>query len=129
MGWPFFVGVETFNNDAVLFYASELHLDRALEYKERTCTDQGKADGMIYGQSLPQVQDGESGKHGEGNNLLHRFKLCGRIGSMADSVRRNCKAIFHKCNKPANGNGNPQSSVCKFQMPVPRKSHENIGYY
>ncbi len=73
MGRPLFVEAEAFNNDAVLFYTSELHLDRALEYKECTCTDQGKADSMIYGQSLPQVQDGESGKHGEGNNLLHRF--------------------------------------------------------
>lgn len=73
MGGPFFVGVGAFNEVFVLLYASELHLDWTLEYKERTCTDQGKADGMIYGQSLPQVQDGESGKHGEGNNLLHRF--------------------------------------------------------
>jgi len=88
--------------------------------------EQNKANDIIPSQFLLEINDRKDAEHNERDNFLYRLELgAGKlVGS--DPVRRHLKAIFKKCDKPADKNDLPQGYFPEFQMSVPGERHEDI---
>src|SRR5438132_4768410 len=61
-------------------------LQRSAKDKEPARRDQGKADGVIPGDRLLQIENREAGENEERDHLLDGLELCGRIGRAAPTV-------------------------------------------
>lgn len=84
-----------------------------------------------------EENDSEQGKDGERDDLLNDFELPKvkrtAIAGIADFIGGYLETIFKEGNAPADDNDEGKTDIAEpahlleFEMPVPCKSHENIG--
>lgn len=85
-----------------------------------------------------EQQGGEHSKDNQRNHFLNHFQLHQRKGSAiagkAYAIGRHLGTVLKKSNYPRKENDSEQGPIAngfcllKFEMTVPGKSHENIGY-
>src|SRR5215475_7931584 len=95
--------------------------------KERAGCNKNEADGIIPGDRLLEIENGEAGKHQQRDDLLDGLELGGRIDRTAESIGRNGHAVFHECDPPACQDGANERRLLEAQVPVPGQRHEHVG--
>src|SRR5947207_15841411 len=94
-----------------------------LKYEERASGNQREADEVIPADRLLQVDERKAGEHQQRDHLLHRFELRCRIDGIAETVRRNRKAVFDERDAPAREDDAEQRHLLEAEMAVPRDGH------
>jgi hypothetical protein len=87
---------------------------RSLEHEKRPGANQRKADEMVDGQALAQIEHRKSGEHRKGNHLLDGLEFGRRINRIADPVGGNGKAVFDEGDEPAGQNHGTERLAGKF---------------
>src|SRR3954469_17995163 len=98
-----------------------------LKDEESASRNQRKADQVIPGYRLLEIEEREHGKHRERDHLLHRLELRRRIHRVAKPVRRHGEAVFDEGDCPADENDAPERHSLELEMAIPGKRHEHIG--
>src|SRR5271168_3382211 len=82
---------------------------------------------VVPSQLLSQIQHRENRKNRQRDEFLNRLQLRRRKLIRSNPVRRHLKAVLKESDPPADKNHLPQRLAPVFQVPIPRKRHENIG--
>jgi len=82
---------------------------------------------MIPCESFFEVEYREQAENHQCDDFLHRLELRCRIDLVSDTIGRHGQKIFEQRNTPTDEDDRHQWRAGEFQMPVPGKSHENIG--
>jgi hypothetical protein len=98
-----------------------------LKNKEYRAKDEYKADNVIPLQLFFQINDRENTEDHQRDNFLNGFQLCRGELVVTNTIRWNLKAILDKGNQPTNENHFPQSRAFIVEVPIPSRSHEDIG--
>ena len=80
----------------------------------------------IQSQLFLHVKNGEKGKNDHSDDFLHNFELSDGVEFVAHPVCRHLYAVFKKRYSPTHKNYQKNRFVLDLQMPVPRKTHENV---
>lgn len=99
-----------------------------LKYEEYRKNNERKANQIVPAKLFFQIENRESAEDNQGDYFLDGFKLIGIEDAMADAVGGNLETILEKGNAPTYHNYHKQRSILVFQMPIPGKSHKDIGY-
>ena len=81
----------------------------------------------VQSQLFLHVKNGEKGENDHRDDFLHDFELTDGVEFVAHAVCRNLNAVFKKRYSPTHQDYQKNRLVLDLQMPVPRKTHENIG--
>ena len=111
----------------------ELFLENKIDSKNQ----EQKTNGMIQTKRFRfEKQDRETSKNDQGNDLLNDFELpkveWTAIFRKSNTIRRNLKTVFKKCDSPTNQYDRWKSETSKpvhlieFQMPIPSERHKNV---
>ncbi len=102
-------------------------LSLGVEDEEGAGRDQRETDGVVPGQALLEPEHREAGEDGQGNDLLHRLELGGRIDGGADAVGRHRQDVFRQRDHPAREDREPDGRALVAEMAIPGEGHEDVG--
>src|SRR5262249_19112054 len=92
---------------------------RSAKNKERAGCNQNKADGVIPGDRLLEIENGEACEHQQRDDLLNGLELSGGVDRTAPSVGRHCHAVLHERDQPAHHDDADERRLLEAQVPIP----------
>ena len=95
--------------------------------KEGAEHDARKSRGVIPPEFFSQIHNGENGEDRERDDFLDSLELRAVKFVRADAVRGHLETVFEEGDPPTREYYLPERFAAVFQVPVPRKGHENVG--
>jgi len=87
-----------------------------------------EGDGIVPAKRFTQVDVRKHREDDERDDLLNDFQLVASELTVAYPVRGHLKAVLAKRDEPTDDDGNEERRGTVLQVPVPRDSHEGVGY-
>lgn len=94
---------------------------------ERHCgEDADECSEVVPADAFAKVEDRKSSEDRERDDFLDDLQLGGGIDRVALAIGRHLKTVFESGNAPTCEDHDEQRFAFEFEMPIPRKRHEDV---